>query len=312
MSNTKPQTDISVIVAVYNEEDCLVPLYKELVANLDKLGRSYEIIFIDDGSTDNTAIRLSELSPATVITFRKNYGKSQALQAGFDAAQGELVFTLDGDLQDDPKEMPRFVEKMGEGLDLVCGWKRVRHDPFNKRFFSKIANGITRAVAGTSIHDMNCCYKLYRAEVVKSLRLYGDMHRYIPALVADMGFRIDELPVQHRPRYAGKSKYGVTRLLQGLFDFLTFTFLRKFTDRPMHLFGLLGLLLGLSGLVILVDLAWVKLVLGENIGDRPLLLLGILLAVIGFQSFSLGFIGELLIRRNDDRRHYVIKKKIEQ
>jgi len=305
------QPKISFVIPVYDEEESVGQLHKEIVEVMRPLNILYEIIFIDDGSADNTLGELKKLSPAIVISFTRNFGKSQALQVGFDEAKGDYIITMDGDLQDDPNEIPSFIKavKKGEG-DLVCGWKQKRADPFSKRFVSKIANGVTRLLTGTNVHDMNCCFKLYKRDVAKSLRLYGDMHRYIPSIVSNMGFRITEVPVHHRARLFGKTKYGAGRLVSGMFDFITLVFLRKFIDRPMHFFGLLGFLLSFAGIVILGYLSYLKLFEEVLIGNRPLLLLGILLVVVGFQSLSLGFIGELLIRQNSDtKRNFVIKEK---
>ena len=282
----------------------------ELIEVLTPLKRPFEIIFIDDGSTDGTKTELATLAPARVISFSRNFGKSQALQAGFDAAEGETIFTLDGDLQDDPHEIPAFLRAL-EHADLVVGWKQHRADPLGKRFFSKIANRVTRLLTGVPIHDMNCCFKAYRKAVAKSLRLYGDMHRYIPAIASGMGFSVTEIPVHHRERKFGKSKYGLWRLFAGFFDFFTLIFLRRFTHRPMHFFGLLGMIAGGIGFIILCYLTWIKLFSGALIGNRPLLTLGVFLIIVGFQSFSLGLIGELIIRQAPaERRSYIIKSDI--
>jgi glycosyltransferase involved in cell wall biosynthesis len=308
--STRIKKKISVLIPVFNEERSVEALYNELLFVLKSTGYPYEIIFIDDGSTDQTLQRLKRLSPVTVLSFGCNLGKSKALQAGFDYADAEIILTIDGDLQDDPKEIPRFVEELQKGYDLVCGWKYKRQDPWNKRFFSKIANFVNRLITKTKIHDMNCCFKAYRKEVVKSLKLHGEMHRFIPTLAANEGFRVTEIKINHRPRLHGRSKYGFSRLLKGLFDFLTVMLLRKFSDRPMHYFGLLGGGLSMAGLVVLSYLSYLRLFLGIHIGGRPLLLFGILLLLMGLQFLSLGFIGELIIRtQGKDRTTPVIRKK---
>ena len=302
---------ISIVIPVYNEENSVALLHKEIADVPRPLGHSYEIIFIDDGSTDGTLKELKKLKPAKIISFARNFGKSQALQAGFDEAEGDYIVTLDGDLQDDPKEIPRLVSAVNSGADLVCGWKHKRQDPFSKRIASRIANGAARVFTGVNVHDMNCGFKIYRPEVAKSLRLYGDMHRYIPSVASSMGFSVGEIMVNHRPRKFGESKYGFGRFINSAFDFITLIFLRRFTDRPMHFFGLLGSFLFTLGVIILGYLSWEKIFIGAPIGGRPLLLLGALLAIIGFQSFSLGFVGELMIRQSaPSSRNFVVKEKI--
>jgi len=287
---------LSIVVPVYNERESIMPLYEELRAALAPLPPS-EIIFIDDGSKDGTLEVLKSLPDVSVISFVRNYGKSKALEYGFREARGRYIITLDGDLQDDPREIPKFVEALEEGRDLVTGWKVHRKDPFEKRFVSKIANGITRTLAGSPVHDMNCGFKGYRSEVAKGLQFFGDMHRYIPAIVLYQGYRVSEIPINHRERTFGRSKYGVWRLFAGFFDLLTLLFIRRFFDRPMHFFGVTGILAGGIGGVILIYLAWLRLGVGETIGNRPLLFLGILLVVVGFQLLSLGLLGELVVRQ---------------
>ncbi|MFA6106364.1 MAG: glycosyltransferase family 2 protein [Patescibacteria group bacterium] len=302
---------ISIIIPVYNEEESVGELFAEIKAVMEKTALVYEIIFINDGSRDGTLAELRKIAGVKIISFTKNFGKSQALQAGFDEADGEYIITLDGDLQDDPKELPNFINSLEQGDDLVCGWKYRRLDSFSRRFASFIANSITKRITKTNIHDMNCCYKGYKKETAKQLRLYGDMHRYIPAIVSDMGLRVNEIKVNHRQRMHGKTKYGLKRLSNGLFDFITLLFLRRFIDRPMHFFGLYGLALFFFGSAILFYLFWIKVFQGVLIGSRPLLIFGMLLVVVGVQSFSLGCLGELIIRQNGaDRKNYVIKEII--
>ncbi len=304
---------ISVVIPIFNEKESLVPLHAELVKSLGKVGLPFEIIFVDDGSTDGSAVVLRSLTPARAIIFSRNFGKSQALQAGFRAAKGDYIFTMDGDLQDDPNEIPKFLEKMKiENVDLVCGWKEKRIDSFAKKTVSKIANGVTRMLTGTSVHDMNCGYKLYSKDVAKSLSLYGDMHRYIPAIVSGMGFKISEVLVHHRDRKFGVSKYGnFRRLFKSVFDFMTLLLIRRFIDRPMHFFGIIGTVFSFIGFVILAYLTWIKIFDDAIIGNRPLLLLGVLIVIIGIQLFSSGFLGELLIRQNTGRVIYNIREEID-
>lgn len=302
---------ISIVIPVYNEEGSVAILHKEIADVMRPLGYPYEIIFVDDGSIDGTLTELKKLSPVKAVSFTRNFGKSQALRAGFDEAKGDYIITLDGDLQDDPREIPRFVEALKSDLDLVCGWKHKRADPFSRRVASKIANSAARVFTGINVHDMNCGFKIYKSTVAKSLDLYGDMHRYIPSVASSSGFTVGEIAVNHRPRKFGKTKYGLGRFINSFFDFTTLIFLRRFTDRPMHFFGLFGSILFTFGVLILTYLSWEKIFQGALIGNRPLLLLGVLLVVVGFQSFSLGFIGELTIRQSaSDRRNFVVKEKI--
>lgn len=304
---------ISILIPVFNEKESVALLHTELVSVLTETKESFEIIFIDDGSTDDTLTELHTLHPVRIVSFSRNFGKSQALQAGFHIAKGDYIFTMDGDLQDDPREIPNFLQKAeSEQLDLVCGWKENRLDTPAKKIVSKIANKITSFFTGTTVHDMNCGFKLYRKEVVNALDLYGDMHRYIPAIVASLGFRIGEIPVHHRKRKFGVSKYGnFRRILKSLFDFITLLLLRRFVDRPMHFFGIIGSIFSCVGTVILFYFAYIKIIYGMMIGNRPLLLLGVLLVVVGVQLFSSGFLGELIIRQNSKRNVYTIRESRE-
>jgi glycosyltransferase involved in cell wall biosynthesis len=295
---------ISVVVPVYNEERSVALLYDELRSALDQLGTAWEAIFVDDGSTDGTFAALTRLHNTAdnvrVVRLRRNFGKAAALRAGFDQAHGETVVTIDGDLQDDPAEIPRLLAKLDEGFDLVSGWKTRRRDRFSRRVLSKIFNRVTGAFSGVHLHDMNCGLKAYRAEVVHGLRLYGELHRFIPVLAHYRGFRIAELPVNHRPREHGRSRYGVERYLRGFLDLLTVSFIGRYRHRPLHLFGGLGLILGAFGTAILVYLTVLK-ALGNAIGHRPLLMLGVLLVVIGMQFFSLGLISEMITSHHEER-----------
>jgi glycosyltransferase involved in cell wall biosynthesis len=295
---------ISVVVPVHNEERSVALLYDELRSALDQLGPSWEAIFVDDGSTDGTFAALTRLHAAEenvrVVRLRRNFGKAAALVAGFDQARGDTVVTIDGDLQDDPAEIPRLLAKLDEGFDLVSGWKTHRRDPLSRRVLSRVFNRVTSAFSGVHLHDMNCGLKAYRAEVVHGLRLYGELHRFIPVLAHYRGFRIAELPVHHRPREHGRSRYGVERYLRGFLDLLTVSFIGRYRHRPLHLFGGLGLILGAFGIAILVYLTVLK-ALGNAIGHRPLLMLGVLLLVIGMQFFSLGLISEMITSHHEER-----------
>jgi dolichol-phosphate mannosyltransferase len=295
---------ISVVVPVHDEERSVALLYDELRSALEPLNAPWEAIFVDDGSTDGTFSALTRLHDAEqnviVVRLRRNFGKAAALVAGFDQARGETVVTIDGDLQDDPAEIPRLLAKLDEGFDLVSGWKTRRRDPLSRRILSRIFNRVTSAFSGVRLHDMNCGLKAYRAEVVHGLRLYGELHRFIPVLAHYRGFRIAELPVNHRPREHGRSRYGVERYVRGFLDLLTVSFIGRYRHRPLHLFGGLGLILGFIGSAILVYLTVVK-ALGHAIGQRPLLLLGVLLVVIGMQFFSLGLISEMITSQHEER-----------
>jgi glycosyltransferase involved in cell wall biosynthesis len=290
---------ISVVVPVFNEEESVGPLVGELREALAVVGRPTEIIFVDDGSTDRTPEELERLAgvheEVTVVTLRRNFGKAVALMAGFREARGEVVVTIDGDLQDDPSEIPTLLAELDAGADLVSGWKRDRQDPWSRRAASKVFNGVTAKVTGSTLHDLNCGFKAYRAEVVRSLALTGDQYRYIPVLAQNEGFRVSEVPVNHRQRKFGRSKYGLERYLRGFLDLMTITFIGRYRHRPMHLFGGLGTLLIAIGMIICAYLAVIWF-LGEGIGGRPLLLLGVLMIVVGVQLFTIGLVSEMLQR----------------
>ncbi|WP_424353698.1 glycosyltransferase family 2 protein [Methanosarcina mazei] len=303
MSN---KTQLSIIIPVHNEEENILELYKSLYNILSLVGKTYEIIYVDDGSTDDSfeKIKSIEDTRVKVVRFQRNYGKAAALSCGFKKSKGDIVITMDGDLQDDPKEIPRFIEELDK-YDMVSGWKSKRYDPISKTLPSRFFNWLTRFITGVKINDFNCGYKAYHNYVVKNINLYGEFHRYIPALAYWRGYSVGEIEVEHHPRIHGESKYGVERLLKGFLDLITVTFLMMYKKRPLHMFGGIGFLLSFSGVFISVYLMFLWII-GERIGDRPLLMLGILLTVIGAQFVSLGLIGELITnsRNNDD---YIIK-----
>jgi glycosyltransferase involved in cell wall biosynthesis len=294
---------ISVVIPVHDEERSVALLYEELQSALEPLGQSWEAVFVDDGSSDGSFAALTRLHAARdnvrVVRLRRNFGKAAALATGFAQASGETVVTIDADLQDDPAEIPRLLVKLEEGFDLVSGWKAKRRDPLRRRVLSRLFNWVTGRVSGLRLHDMNCGLKAYRAEVVHGLRLYGELHRFVPVLAHYQGFRVAELPVNHRPREHGRSRYGLERYLRGFLDLLTVSFIGRYRHRPLHLFGGLGLVLGLLGGAILVYLTVVKLT-GHAIGERPLLTLGVLLVVVGLQFFSLGLISEMLTSQHEE------------
>jgi glycosyltransferase involved in cell wall biosynthesis len=297
-----PAPRLSVVVPLLNEEETVGALYDEVSAALDPRAVDWEIVYVDDGSTDRSyreLIRLHEThSNVRVVRLRRHFGKAAALAAGFDAATGGVIVTIDADLQDDPAEIPNLLAKLEEGYDIVSGWKRNRRDPLRRRLVSRIYNGATALVTGVHLHDMNCGLKAYRAEVLRNVQLYGELHRFVPVLAHHVGYSAAEIPVSHRPRKSGRSRYGPERYVRGFFDLLTVVFMGRYRYRPLHLFGGIGLLLGGSGFVILLYLTAIKLG-GAGIGGRPLLLLGILLVVVGIQSFSIGLVGEMLTNQHE-------------
>ena len=305
--------DISILIPVMNEEDNIAPLYARLNEVLSKLNKIYEIIFIDDGSKDKTVLEIKNLNEkdkkVKLIQHRTNFGKSNALENGFREATGDIVFTMDGDLQDDPREIPRFIGALKK-YDVVSGWKFRRKDPITKTLPSKLANYVTRKATGVKIHDMNCGYKAYRSEVVKNLHLYGDMHRYVPALVSAQGYRVGEIRVVHHKRRFGKSKYGFMRLFRGLFDFLTIRFLTNYSKRPLHFFGGWGFFSGVIGALFELIAILFKTIRGDPFLDHiSLILAGFILIVIGFQLVSLGLLGEMMIKK-ENKDGYEIRQKI--
>lgn len=305
--------DLSIVIPLYNEVDSLALLTEGIVSQINSLDKKFEIIFIDDGSSDGSFDELLKLKKnhdeIRVIQFRKNYGKSAALSEGFKRADGEIVITMDADLQDDPAEIPKLIEKIESGLDLVSGWKKRRHDPITKTIPSKLFNATTRLITGIKIHDFNCGLKAYRKDVIKSIPVYGELHRYLPVLAHWQGFRIGEITVTHHARKFGKTKFGISRFFNGFFDLLTVMFITRFRQKPLHLFGFFGLVSMFIGLMISLYLTiiWFQ---GEGIGQRPLLFLGVLMLIVGVQSFSLGLIGEMMTSTRDDSIDYSIKKEI--
>lgn len=290
--------DISVIVPLYNEEESLPELHARLSGTLTGMGVSYEILFVDDGSTDGSYRVLQSLHEGdpehvSVFSFGRNYGKSAALDTGFRNVSGDYVVTMDADLQDEPGEIPGMVKMLEDGADLVTGWKFPRLDPLTKRLPSKVINWLTASLTGVQVHDMNCGLKAYRREVVDGLHIYGEQHRFIPALVHAMGFRVAETKVTHHPRKFGSTKFGAKRFVQGMFDLITVLFLTRYIRKPLHFFGVAGLALLLAGGGIMgyLIIGWF---MGRWIGDRPLFMLAVLMMVIGMQFISTGLLGEML------------------
>ncbi len=309
--------DITVIVPLYNEEESLPELTSWIDKVCTKAGLSYEIIFVDDGSTDTSWQVVEELGQKNPnykgIKFRRNYGKSAALNKGFEAAEGDVVITMDADLQDSPDEIPELYRMINEEkLDLVSGWKKKRHDPLGKTLPSKFFNRTTRIISGIKLHDFNCGLKAYRKEVIKSIEVYGEMHRYIPVIAKWAGFKeIGEKVVEHRARKYGVTKFGMERIIKGYLDLLSITFISKFGKRPMHLFGTLGTLLFFIGFVIAIYLAAAKLFYGVyKMTERPLFYLGLLSMIIGSQFFVTGFLAEMVSRNSSERNKYLVEKEM--
>lgn len=299
--------EISLVIPFLNEEGSLKILYEKIANVLAPMGKAYEVIFIDDGSTDRSFAVVDEIrksdSRVRLIRFPANRGKSAALNKGFEAARGKIVFTLDADLQDDPEEIPNFLNKMSEGYDLVSGWKKKRYDPLEKRLPSKLFNKVTALATGLKLHDFNCGFKAYRREILDEIKVYGDLHRYIPPLAHWLGYRVGEIAVKHHPREYGKSKYGWERYFRGFFDLFTVVMLTKYIRHPIYFFGGLGLLVLVFGLAILTGLTFLQLTYGTTMGHRPLTYLAVLSILFGSQSLSFGLISEMLTNISQKRGH---------
>jgi len=305
---------ISIVIPLYNEEESIVELSIALKKVLEGLRANYEVIFIDDGSTDNSFNKIKEVNRVNsrfkCIKFRRNYGKSAALQQGFKAAKGDYIITMDSDLQDDPDEIPALIEKLNEGYDLVSGWKKVRHDPFIKNQTSKIFNLVTSIMVGLRLHDYNCGLKAYVKDVVKNIKVYGEMHRYIPALAFLSGFRVTEIPVTHHERKYGKTKFGISRFFNGFFDLSTVLFTNKYIKRPLHFFGSIGLLSFVAGFGVLLYLTIMKFAESIPIEGRPLFFIAILFTIVGAQFFSLGLIAEMITKSSVEIDNIIIDKTL--
>jgi glycosyltransferase involved in cell wall biosynthesis len=293
--------DLSIVIPLYNEAENVQPLHSELTAALEPTGLTYEVVVVDDGSRDGSYDCLKAVHQEdprwTVIRFRRNFGQTAGFAAGFAAARGKIVVTSDADLQNDPQDIPRLLAKMAEGYDIVSGWRVQRKEPYlSRRLPSMLANRMISGATGVVLHDYGCSLKAYRSEVVKNLRLYGDLHRFIPAVASWMGVTVAEVPVNDRARRFGRSKYGITRTFRVMLDLITVRFMLGYATRPLHIFGGLGLIAGALGVLIGLYLTFVKLALGENIGNRPLLLLAALLVILGVQMISMGLVAEMVMR----------------
>jgi len=306
---------LSVVIPVYNEEENIQLLHERLKNALDSLKKEYEIIFVDDGSTDQTLSLLEKIQAVDknviILSLRRNFGQTAAFAAGFDFARGDVVVTMDGDLQNDPADIPKLLELIKDN-DLVSGWRKKRKDPFfTRRLPSMAANWLISNVTGVKLHDYGCSLKAYKREVIKNLKLYGEMHRFIPAVASWYGVRVAEVETVHHPRMHGKSKYGISRTIKVVLDLITVKFLQSFSTKPIQFFGPVGVLSGFLGFLILLYLSMDKILFGHDIGGRPLLLLGALLIIVGIQLIGMGLLGEMLVRVYHESQRkpiYVIKK----
>ncbi len=291
---------LSFVIPAYNEEESIGILYREILVNIRNY--TYEIIFIDDGSKDKTFEVMKNIAikdpNVKIIRFRKNFGKSAGLQTGFDNADGDIIFTMDADLQDNPKEIPQFIQAIQEGYDLVTGWKQKRYDPLTKTLPSKLFNAVTSKMFSLKLHDYNCGFKAYSRETAKELDIYGEMHRYVPALAQAKGFKVKELVVEHRARQYGKSKFGIERYLRGYLDLMTVKLVTDYSRSPLYLFGGLGTFMSFIGFMILLYLTVLRVLHLGYLSNRPILFFAVILMVVGVQFISIGLIGELLVNQN--------------
>ena len=303
---------VSLVIPLYNEEESVTPLSHDIRKAMSRVNVDYEVIFVDDGSSDKSLEMLKEIirtdNRFRYLSFRKNYGKSAALHMGFKDATGDVVVTMDADLQDDPFEIQNLLKKLEEGFDLCSGWKKKRQDPIIKKISSKFFNYVTRLISGIKIHDFNCGLKAYRKEVVKNVKVYGELHRYIPVMAKWQGYTITEVPVLHHQRRYGKTKFGMSRFFKGFIDLVTVVFVTRYIKRPMHFFGFLGALSSIVGIFLLgyLTVLWIQ---GQPLSNRPMLFLGMLLIIVGVQLFAVGLLGEVIVHNAMDEREYVIKDK---
>ena len=309
----KGNIDISVVVPLFNERESLPELAARIKTVLSGITEAWDVWFVDDGSNDGSAEAIADLRRGDerfkLICFRRNYGKSAALAVGFEHAEGARIITMDADLQDDPEEIPHLIAKIDEGYDMVSGWKRKRYDPISKTIPSKFFNFVTGKMSGIDIHDFNCGLKAYRREVIKSVHVYGEMHRYIPVLAKQSGFTVAEIAVQHHPRKYGTTKFGLSRFFKGFLDLLTVMFTSRYTQRPLHVFGTIGIIMALFGMLIngWLTIEWS---IGRPISNRPLLFLGILLMLVGIQLVSTGLLAEMITKREHTTTDYLIRETL--
>ena len=309
---------ISIVIPLYNEEENIQELCRGLIDVLDSMRESYEVLFVDDGSTDGSYARLLEIKKNNenikIVKFRRNFGQTAAIHAGFDYAQGEIIATLDADLQNDPQDIPDMVKKLNDlDLDVVCGWRYQRQDKFHKKILSRFANGLRRNLTGESIHDSGCTLRVYRKESVRDLDLYGEMHRYIPALLTWRGFKVDEHKVVHHERYRGQTKYNWRRLTRGFFDLVVVAFWQRYSFRPVHIFGILGGILAAVGGAIVTYLVGEKLIFGAQLADRPLFISSILMAIMGVQFITTGILADIMVKiyyGQNGRKNYLVERVV--
>ena len=314
------EKELSIVIPVFNERESLEELFQELKGVLNALGRSYEIIFVDDGSTDGSTEMLKGLAQedrhTRAVLLRRNFGQSAAMSAGFDLAQGRIFITLDADLQNDPGDIPKLLAKMDEGYDVASGWRKQRRDPlFTRRIPSFFANMLISKITSVHLHDYGCTLKAYRREVLKDVRLYGEMHRFLPALASWLGVKVAEVEVNHRPRRFGESKYGLGRTHRVILDLINLKFLLSYSTRPIRIFGGIGMVSLLGGIVSGASVVWMKLSGGKDMTGNPLLLLTVLFILIGIQFITMGLLGEILIRtyhESQGKPIYVVKELVEQ
>ncbi|MBI4650034.1 glycosyltransferase family 2 protein, partial [Candidatus Desantisbacteria bacterium] len=305
--------DISIVIPLFNESASLTELYQKIIEVITPLNVEYEIIFVDDGSTDDSFQVLKKIYAQNplkikIIQFRKNYGKSAALSVGFKMALGKIIITMDADLQDDPYEIPNFLNAIKEGYDLVSGWKYKRYDPISKTIPSKFFNYVTSITTGIEIHDFNCGFKAYKKEVTDQISVYGELHRYLPVLAYWHGYKVGEIKIKHFARKFGYSKFGIDRFLHGFFDLLTVLFLVRYTKRPLHFFGIWGFILVTIGVAINGYLGYLRLVYGSIMGKIPLLSFAVLVIIVGIQFISLGLLGEMIANITQPKDEYSIKE----
>jgi glycosyltransferase involved in cell wall biosynthesis len=319
MNDQISNPELSIVIPLYNEAENVEPLYAELSAALAETGRSHEVLIVDDGSRDDSFARLKAVHARDprwrIIRFRRNFGQTAGFSAGFDAARGAIIITSDADLQNDPRDIPKLLAKMDEGYDIVSGWRVNRKEPFlSRRLPSMMANRMISSSTGVALHDYGCSLKAYRREVVKNIHLYGELHRFIPAVASAIGVTVAEVPVNDRARRFGSSKYGISRTFRVFLDLITVRFLLGYATRPLHVFGGIGLLLAGLGFLFGIYLTFVKLALGENIGNRPLLILAVLLVILGVQMVSMGLLGEMITRtyyEAQDKPIYVVREQLD-
>jgi glycosyltransferase involved in cell wall biosynthesis len=310
--------EISVVIPLYNEEESIPQLYETITAVMTEYGRPYEIVIVDDGSRDRSFALLKNLAREDhrlrVVRFRRNFGQTAAFAAGFDHARGDVVITMDADLQNDPRDIPKLMEQVDAGYDIVSGWRRDRQDRFlDRKLPSMIANRLISNVTDVQLHDYGCSLKAYRRDVLKDVRLYGELHRFIPALASQVGGTVTEVPVNHHARKFGKSKYGISRTIRVVLDLIAVWFLGSYGTRPLHVFGGFGLLATLTGVAIGIYLTAVKFILEQNIGDRPLLLFAVALVIVGAQMIMMGLMAEMITRtyyESQDKQIYIVREVV--